>query len=183
MPEAEGDADTGRREDFAAGDRKRVAQRLLNPERHRVGLLGIADRIQQDRELVAAQPGERVFFTQTRFQPPRNGGQQLIADQVAEAVVDDLEAVEIEVEGREPIAALLKLELGESLAEALDEHRAVAQAGQRIAEGGAPLLCLWRAMIRSVGERTGDAGRSLPGTTRGDAAAEKLPVRAVLVKD
>ena len=35
-------------------------QRVLNPEGDRVGLLRIAELVQQDGELVAAQPGERV---------------------------------------------------------------------------------------------------------------------------
>ena len=61
--------------------------------------------VQQDGEFVAAEAGERIVLTQTRFEPARHRDQQLVADHVTEAVVDDLEAVEIEIERREPVAA------------------------------------------------------------------------------
>ena len=57
--------------------------------------------VQENRELVAAEPGQRVALAQARLEPARRRDQQLVADQVAEAVVDDLEAIEIEVEDRE----------------------------------------------------------------------------------
>ena len=102
---AERDADARRGEHFAAADRERRAQRVLNAERDRVRLLLVADAVQQNRELVAAQPRQRVSLAQARLEPPRHGDEQLVADQVAEAVVDDLEAIEIEVQRREPVAA------------------------------------------------------------------------------
>ena len=63
---------------------------------------------------------------------------------MTEAVVDHLEAIEIEIQRREPVAALLALELGEPLSEPLHEHRAVAQPGERIAEAGVAQLLLSR---------------------------------------
>ena len=54
--------------------------------------------VQADGELVAAEPRQRVALPQAGLEPPRRRDQQLVADQVAEAVVDDLEAVEIEVQ-------------------------------------------------------------------------------------
>ena len=65
----------------------------------------VAELVQENRELVAAQPGERVALPQARLEPARHRDQQLVAHQVAEAVVDDLEAVEVEIEHREPAAA------------------------------------------------------------------------------
>ena len=47
----------------------------------------------------SASPG-----TQARLEAARDRDQQLVADQVAEAVVDDLEAIEIEIEHRERVA-------------------------------------------------------------------------------
>ena len=58
--------------------------------------------VQENRELIAAQPREHVRPAQARFEPARHGDQQLVADQMAEAVVDDLEAVEIEIQHGEP---------------------------------------------------------------------------------
>ena len=77
-------------------------QRVLNPERDGVGLRLVAEPVQQNRELVAAEPGERVARPQARLEPPRHGDEQRVADQVAEAVVHDLEAIEVDVERREP---------------------------------------------------------------------------------
>ena len=102
-----------------------------------VGLLLVAHRLQQDGELVSAEARERVAVAQARLEPPRHRDQQLVAHQVAEAVVDHLEAIEIEIKNREsPAATVRLLELLEPAAEALDEVGAAAQARQRIAKAG-----------------------------------------------
>ena len=59
--------------------------------------------VQENRELVAAEPRERVALPQARLEAARHRDQQLVADQVAEAVVDDLEAIEVEIEDREAV--------------------------------------------------------------------------------
>ena len=127
----------------------------------------------QNRELVAAEAGQRVALTQARLEPARHGDQQLVADQVAEAVVDDLEAIEIEVEHRERVADAPQPELLEAAAEPLDEHRAVVEAGQRIEEADAAQPLLRDRLLGRVGQRAGDAirvrraSRSPPGRGRG----------------
>ena len=123
----------------------------------RVGLAVVAQPVQQDRELVAAEAGQRVALTQARLEPARRRDQQLVADQVAEAVVDDLEAIEIEIEDRERVADAPQPELLEAAAEALDEHRAVVQAGQRIEEADAAQPLLRDRLLGRVGQRAGDA--------------------------
>ena len=102
---AEGDADARGGEDFPPADRKGRAQRVLNAERDGVGLILVAELVQENRELVSAQPGERVALPQARLEAARHRRQQLVAHQVAETVVDDLEAVEVEIERRESAAA------------------------------------------------------------------------------
>ena len=127
-----------------------------------VGLVLVAELVQENRELVAAEPGERVARPQARLEAARHRDEQLVADQVAETVVDDLEAVEIEIERREPAADAALLELFEAAAEPLDEHRAVAEPGQRIEESGAaqPLLCDALApSCRSAIRRCAPSGR------------------------
>ena len=118
-------------------DRKRRAQRVLNAERDGVGLLLVAELVQENRELVAAQPGERVSLPQARLEAARHRGEQLVADQVAETVVDDLEAVEVEIQHREPAAAGPCLDRVEATPEPLHEDRAIAEPGQRIEDSGA----------------------------------------------
>ena len=73
-------------------------ERVLDAAGDRVGLVVVVEVVQEDRELVAAEPRERVALAQARFEAARRRHQQLVADQVAETVVDDLEAVQIEIE-------------------------------------------------------------------------------------
>ena len=63
-------------------------------------LPGVADVLEQHGELVAAEPRDGVAGAQAGLEPPRDRHQQLVARGVAEAVVDDLEAVEVEEERR-----------------------------------------------------------------------------------
>ena len=125
---AERNPDARRGEDFPASNRKRPAQRLLDAECDGVGLRLVIEPVQEDRELVAAEPGQGISRPQTGFEPPRYGRQELVADEVAQAVVDDLEAIEIEVQSREPAAAVF-LEFLEPASKQLHEHGAVAKAG------------------------------------------------------
>ena len=60
----------------------------------------------------------------------REVGEQHVARVVAERVVDQLEAVEVDEEHREP--ALVPLRLRERLLQALAEHRAVEEPGERV---------------------------------------------------
>ena len=103
---------------------------------------------------------------------------------MAEAVVDDLEAVEVEIERRESAADAPLLELVEPAPEPLHEDRAVAQA--RSADRGIrrccePLLC--DRSLRRVGQRSRDADRAPAGAAHRDTAAQEPPVGAVLVAD
>src|SRR5262249_29165948 len=64
--------------------------------------------------------------------------------------------------------------------EALDEHRAVAQPGQRIAEAA---LAVLRDRPLGVGQRAGDPRRPAGRVADRDAAALKPQIGAVLVAD
>ena len=63
-------------------------------DRH--GVVGLVQAGQQDDELVAAQAGHGVDVAQLLAQTLGDALQQLVADRVAEAVVDVLEAVQVE---------------------------------------------------------------------------------------
>ena len=72
---------------------------------------GVLDAVEQDRELVAPEPGDGVLAArrattvrgaQAPLQPARERDQQLIPDEVAEAVVDHLETVEVQEQDGEP---------------------------------------------------------------------------------
>jgi hypothetical protein len=180
---AERDADARRREHLAPADRERCAQRFLNPERDRVGLLLVLELVEENRELVAAEAGERVPLPQARLETARDRHQELVSDQVAEAVVDDLEAIEVEIKRGEAAAAAALLEFLESAAEPFDEYGAVAQTGQRIAEPGAAQLLLGDRALGRVGQRAGDADRAPAGAAHRRAATQEAPIGSVLVTE
>ncbi len=92
------------------------------------------DVVEQERELVAAQARHRVVGPQRRFQPTGDGHQQLVAGRVAEAVVDDLEAVEVEEQHRRADGGVVALRAPDRLVEAVDEQDAVRQAGEVVVQ-------------------------------------------------
>jgi hypothetical protein len=60
--------------------------------------------LEDDRELVAAQPRERVVLAQQLLQPRADLAQHLVAGVVAERVVELLEAVEVDQQQGELVA-------------------------------------------------------------------------------
>ena len=88
--------------------------------------------LQHDRELVAAQPGERVLVAQQLAQPRADLPQHLVARVVAERVVELLEAVEVDEQQRELPAVL------DRGSQAVHEVAAVAQPGEVV--GLAPVI-------------------------------------------
>ena len=88
-------------------------------------LARVADVVEQERELVAAEAGDGVVGPQRRLQPARDGDQQLVADVVAERVVDELEAVEVEEQHRGAALGVAALGAADRLVEAVEEQHAV----------------------------------------------------------
>src|SRR3712207_9345157 len=68
------------------------------------------------------------YTTPSDLQPVRDCHQQLVADLVAEGVVDPLEAVEVQVAQADPA-------IGEDQVQVIGDHHAVGQAGQRVVGG------------------------------------------------
>ena len=88
------------------GDRERLRERGVDPARRpRVASSSVGDLLEQHRELVAAEAGHGVARPRSTLRCGRaTAHQQLVADRVAEAVVDHLEAVEVEEEHGEEVA-------------------------------------------------------------------------------
>ena len=78
----------------------RVAQRQQQAlgDQRGGGLVGV---LQQDRELVTAQPGRGVVSRRAPARPLGDGDQEQVADAVPEPVVDELEVVEVEEQDRQ----------------------------------------------------------------------------------
>jgi hypothetical protein len=108
----------------------------------RIGLLD------DDRELVAAQPSDGVAGPGRGPQPVADGDQQAVALSVAQPVVDGLEVVEVQVQDRSrqrtPGCAR------EGVPQAVAEERAVGQPGQDIVERLMTELLLERLALGDV---------------------------------
>jgi hypothetical protein len=78
-----------------AGEEERLDERLRQPGRELLQLAGRPRALDHHDELVAADAPQQVLRAQDRAQPLRHLAQQRVTGGVAEAVVDDLEAVEV----------------------------------------------------------------------------------------
>ena len=107
------DADASADHDLVAVEVEGLAQRREDASCDRTQVLRIADLGQEERELVAAEPGDLradaaddVVPPQRSEQPRRDLLQQRVSDAMAEGVVDALEMVEVEHHHTDVAAAL-----------------------------------------------------------------------------
>ena len=94
--------------------------------------LGLA-AVDEQRELVAADPREHGRLADHLAQPARDALDRQVPELVAERVVDRLEVVEVEQHHRQ--RTVLALGGGERRLERLGQRRAVREAGQRVVVG------------------------------------------------
>ncbi len=90
------DPEAGADEVLGALDRVGVRECARDAIGDRDRLVLVGEPIDQDAELVTAEAGDDVPGAQVRAQTRRDGTEQLVAGMVAEAVVDQLEVVEVE---------------------------------------------------------------------------------------
>ena len=76
--------------------RERLGQGGQHPVGSRLGLAEVGGVLDQDGELVAAEPSDGVARAQHATQALGDGDQQLVAGSVTGAVVDGLEVVEVD---------------------------------------------------------------------------------------
>jgi hypothetical protein len=120
----------------AAGERQVVAvdvhrqADLVDDALHRAEDHFLAGVVVEDHhELVAAQARHRVALAQHRAQPLGHALQQLVAHAVAEAVVDELEVVQVDEHHRHGARRALR---EHRLAHPVVQQVAVGQAGERV---------------------------------------------------
>ena len=97
------------------------------------GVFRLIDFRQQDQELVAAVAADRIRLAHAGRQAARHRAQHLVADGVAERVVDVLEPIAIEEQHREPPAVAARQR--DRSREAVVQQQPVRQIGQRIVLG------------------------------------------------
>ena len=133
----------------------------------------LGDVAAHDRELVAAEAREPVAGAQHAVEAARRSREQLVAGLVAEAVVHDLEV--IEVEEHEADARVVGAR-GERVLQPLDEHHAVRQLGQRIVTGAVRELGLDAAVLAHVVRGTDELLADAVGADhRGDVDRDPAP--------
>ena len=137
-------ADAGRHVQVGAGDRKRLRERRSQLGGDRLGRRArralIDGTLHEHEELVAALARDDVAGPARFAQPLRNHHQQLVSDRVTEAVVHELEVVQVDEEHRAAAAAALRI--CDRDGQVLLEQGPVGQVGERIVERqmGKPLL-------------------------------------------
>ena len=162
----ERDPDRGADEQLAPVDHERRLQAVQDALGDDRGLARVADVVEQERELVAGEPGDGVVRPQRGLQPSRHRLQQLVAARVAEAVVDDLEAVEVEEQHGRAALGVMALGAPDRLVQAVQEQDAVGQAGERVVERVVLQAALGLAAVGDVGDRADDARGARPASSR-----------------
>ena len=129
MRAGQGDADGGGGEDLLDAQPERRLQRTDDA----VGDLGSGGRVvhvfQQHRELIAAQSGNHVTGLEAGAHAATDLEQQVVADQMADRIVDDLEAVQVDEQHREQIQRIGQVAL-QGLLQPLQEQGAIGQPGE-----------------------------------------------------
>ena len=152
------DADAAVGVQLMLGDLERLRELGQDAAGHARGFAGVGDVREADDELVAAQPRGGVLLAQAVGEALRDGGQQQVADRVAERVVDVLEAVEIEEQHGELAASAMRA--GDRLPDAIREQRPVGQAGQRVVMRHVHDALVGKAPLGDLGLQSGvDAGK------------------------
>ena len=128
------DAHAGGGEQFAPGHPHRRAQCSQHAPAQFLGHQRALEVLGQDRELIAAQARDHVTAAHSAHDAAAGLDQQFVADCMTDAVVDQLEAVEIKEQHRE--AGLMPSGCGRDGArQSLQQLRAIRQAGQAIMQG------------------------------------------------
>jgi hypothetical protein len=90
------DADADGDQTVVAVELERALEQLEQAAAEQLGLRGVLDAHLDDRELVAADAGDRVHLTHARAEPRRDLLEQQIARRMTKRIVDVLEAVQIQ---------------------------------------------------------------------------------------
>ena len=118
-------------------------------ERRRLGL--VLDLVADDRELVAPDARDRVARPHGAAQAAPDGDQQQIAGEVAERVVHELEAIDVDdADGDQTPRAPRP---ADGRAQAVEQARAVGQAGEAVVQCLVPQGVLGLPLLGHVVER------------------------------
>ena len=120
------------------------------------------------RRIANSSPPRRATVSSERRQPEsrsREADEELVAREVAEAVVDELEAVEVEEEDGE-VVVVVAATPGHGLPQPVEEEGAVGQPGEGIVERVVEDLLLGALALGDVGLGAGEAHRPARAASR-----------------
>ena len=124
-------SDRGRDEDFAVVDRDRSTQ-CVEDALGSLCAFGARCVLADDRELVPAEPCDRVAVSDGRVQSLCHLDEDAVAGLVTECVVDDLEVVEIAEQDRDDLTRAAGLR--ERVLEPVPEQQPVCETGEAVVE-------------------------------------------------
>ena len=116
-------------EDLVRAERERLVEHPAQPVRERHHVVDAGNVVADDGELVAAEARQTISGAQHAAEPAGRGGEQFVARFVAQAVVHDLEVVDVEHHQADRRVGRARTQ---RVLQPLDEHHAVRQLGQRI---------------------------------------------------
>ena len=138
------DADGGGGEDLLPADGHGTGESGAEAVGHADEIVRLAEVVHEHRELIAAEVGQRVLGPHAGGEASRHRGQEVVSREVAEAVVDALEPVEVEDEDPERVIGVAA-GARHGLTDAVEEQRPVGEAGERDRAGRRGAASLPRA--------------------------------------
>ena len=151
------DADAGADVELGVRDRSagsRATSRIRSATR--VAAAGSCELVEQHGELVAAEPRDRVGGPQDAADAAADLDEHLVPVAVAEAVVDPLEAVDVDEQDADRRAVARAAAARQRVRDAVEQQRAVGQAGERVVEGAVAELVA--ALAQPRGHRVEGVG-------------------------
>jgi hypothetical protein len=127
-----GDADARGRDDLQPFDQHRGPEDVQEPGGTCRCFIRPGKNVHND-ELVAGQPGNGGLLPGGRDQAPRHGNQQLVPRRVSQAVIDRLEVVKVDAQGRQ--RALPGAPGCQESVQLCLQARPVGKAGQGVLQG------------------------------------------------
>ena len=158
------DADAGADHDLDAVHVIGFAQRVDQPQRKVVGVVGRNFASQHDRKFVAAESRHQIAAADIGAHPRGHHGQQPVAHRVTEGIVDVLEKIEVDAQHRDA-AFGTDPDLLKRLAQPLLIHHAVGEARQAVV----------MRHVRDAGLRLATLGDVHHGDEKAVAALERHP--------
>ena len=114
--------------------------------------------VEEDGELVPAEPGEGVAGSNRLPEAPAHGRQDLVAHRVTQTLVDDLEAIQVQQQHRDG-RRVARPRPGKRPDDAVQEERAIRQRCQRVVVGLAQQALLDGTPLADVADGGRAGGR------------------------